>query len=156
MFNEKLAFDNLKEAFRYQDLDLVQKLQAISTYFLVIKTDTNKLKEVKELSDILLNVYPNAPEPLILKSDIEGTMGNYSIAREYNIKALEKDQSDYKLWGKLISIDERMGNSAFQLEDAKKAIELFPNVIQLYTQIGYALIQEQEYYQAISITEEGL
>jgi len=156
MMNEKLAFDNLKKAFKHQDLDLVQKLQAISTYFLVIKTDASKLKEATELSDILLNVYPNASEPFILKSDIEGTMGNYSIAREYNIKALEKDQSDYKLWDKLISIDERMGNSALQLEDAKKAIELFPNVIQLYAQIGYALIQEQEYYQAISITEEGL
>ncbi len=156
MFNEKLAFDNLKEAFRYQDLDLVQKLQAISTYFLVIKTDTNKLKEVKELSDILLNVYPNAPEPLILKSDIEGTMGSFSLAREYNLKALEKDQSDYKLWSKLIIIDERMGNAALQLEDAKKALELFPNVTRLYAQIGYALIVEQEYYQAISITEEGL
>ena len=49
-----------------------------------------------------------------------------------------------------------MGNAALQLEDAKKALELFPNVTRLYAQIGYALIVEQEYYQAISITEEGL
>ena len=156
MLNEKLAFANLKEAFKHQDLDLVQKLQAISTYFLVIKTDASKLQEATELSDILLNTYPNAPEPLILKSDIEGTMGNFSIARDYNLKALEKDPSDYKLWSKLINIDERMGNTEFQLEDAKKALELFPNMTRLYVQIAYALINEQEYYQAISTTEEGL
>jgi tetratricopeptide (TPR) repeat protein len=156
MLNEKLAFANLKESFKHQDLDLVQKLQVISTYFLVIKTDSSKLLEATELADILLNTYPNAPEPLILKSDIEGTMGNFTLAREYSLKALDKDQSDYTLWSKLISIDERIGNTALQLEDAKKALDLFPNVTRLYAQIGYALINEQEYYQALSITEEGL
>jgi tetratricopeptide (TPR) repeat protein len=154
--NEKLAYSNLKEAFKYDDLELVQKLQSISTYFLVIKTDEEKRMQLDQLADILLVTYPTASEPLVLKSDIEGTIGNFALAREYSLKALEKDPSDYKLWSKLISIDEQLGDTKILVYDALKALDLFPNMPRLYAQLGYAYIKEKQYQKAVDISQEGI
>jgi tetratricopeptide (TPR) repeat protein len=155
-FKFDLAYPHLREAFRYDDLTLIQKLQAISTYFLVLSRDPIKQKEAEELSDILLQVYPSSSEPYLLKSDIYGTLGDFSKAREYNLKAITLEPSNFKLWTKLLSIDERLMDNALQLEDAEKALALFPNMTVLYAQMGYAYVNLEKYDEAIGITDQGL
>jgi tetratricopeptide (TPR) repeat protein len=93
--NVKLAAENLKKAFEYDDVSLQQKMQASSLYFNALTRGDEQAKTLLvELSDILVDEYPNQVEPLMLKGDIYGVIGYYSKARAYNREALKIKASD--------------------------------------------------------------
>ena len=154
--NDQLAFENLKRAFRSNDVDLVDKLQSIGVYFLKINKDEKTKNEIIELSDVLVAQYPNSPEPYVLKSDIDNALGQYSSARSYIKQALDINQSDFKLWLKLLKLNDKLRDSELQLEDSDKAISLFPNIADLYRTKAYALFHLTRYDESILAAEEGL
>ena len=160
LYNEvgakELAFRNLSKAFEKDNLDIQQKLQSISSYFLHLKKDVRVQKEVLSLSNILERKYPNQVEPYILKTDIYATLDDFSMAREYALKAIEIDPSDFKSWSKLLSLNAKLNDPKLQIEDTKRAIELFPNMAGLYTARAYALLEVEEYQEAINTVNEGL
>lgn len=153
---EDVALEHLKKAFAYDDLSLVKKMQSVSGFFLKLRTDKRVENSLLELSDILLEVYPQAPEPYILRSDIYGTLRQFEDARLYTLKALEIDPSDFKLWSKLMAVNAQMERPDRQIEDATKALENFPNQVGLYVAKAYALYEVEAYEKAISITENGM
>ena len=153
---DKLAMQQLKKAFIYDDLTLQQKLQSISGYFRKIEKGNYIYDEMDELSNILIDKYPTDLEPYMLKADINGSVGNFETAREYTLKALDVDASEFKLWNKLISANDRLQDPKQQVIDTDRALELFPNMVMLYAAKGYAHLELSQYDEAIEITEEGL
>lgn len=153
---KELAAKNLLKAFKYDDVSLQQKMQASSLYFSALKRDTTSKSLLIKLSDVLVAEYPNQIEPLMLKGDIYGVLGDFEEARDYNREALRINAGDYKLWSRLIDFNTRLKDDKSQIEDTEKALELFPNFVELYTANGYAHINLKEYAEAIDIADQGL
>jgi len=154
--NDELAYKNLKKTFASDEIDLVEKLQAVGIYFLKINKDEKTKNELIELSDILLEQYPSSIEPLVLKSDVSNALNDFVTARNYLEQALDISQSDFKLWMKLLKLDEKLKKPALQLADANKAIALYPNIAELHRTKAYALYYLGQYTEAIVAADEGL
>lgn len=154
--DEQAAILHLKEAFRYDDLSLQQKMQAVSIYLNQLKSDTMIKQDLFEFGDILESNYANYIEPYILKSDIYGTLGQYGEARDNIKKALAIDPSEFHLWSKLLGANARMNDVDQQIEDTEEALDLFPNVIELYVSQSYAYLEKEEYKKGIDIADQGL
>lgn len=154
--NKDLALKNLKESFKYDDISLQQKLKAITPIFSQIQGNEEAKNLLLELSDILLDDYPNELEPYMFRADIHGTVGQYQLSRNYVRKALEIDDTDYRLWGKLINLNTRLLDDKAQIDAVDKALEIFPNMAGLYVAKGLAYLGLKEYQSAIEITNEGL
>ncbi|MBT8326122.1 MAG: tetratricopeptide repeat protein, partial [Bacteroidia bacterium] len=150
------AFYNLKKAFQADNLDIQQKLQATSSFFLQLKKNARVKKEMLELSDILVSKYPNIIEPYILKTDIYATLEDYVTARNYALEAIKVNASDFKSWSKLLSLNAKLNDPNLQIEDTERAIELFPNMAGLYTARAYALMEVEKFEEAANTVNEGL
>ena len=151
-----LEYHNLKKAFSKDNLEIEQKLQAISSYFLSLKKDTEIQSLMIELSNILEVMYPSLAEPYTLKTDIFATLDRYSEARKFALKAVEINSSDFKLWSKLLSINAKLNKPEYQVEDTRRAIVLFPNLPGLYSANAYAHIELENFDDALEIADEGL
>jgi len=153
--NEK-AMGHLKESFKTDDITLQQKLQAISTFFNGLKRDENTKSDVLELSDILLENYPTDAEPYVLRADIYATLNDFHKAREYTRKAIDKDPSDYALWSKLLNANLRLNDSKQQVVDVEEALELFPNLPELYINLAFAYLDLDNLDKSIETADQGL
>lgn len=153
---QKQAMGYLKEALKYDDLSLQQKMQAISGYLNDLKRDTSLKNDLLDCASILEVNYVNYIEPYVLKSDIYGVLGEYELARVNIRKALNLKPSEFHLWSKLLASNARLSDVDQQLKDTKEALELFPNVIELYVSQAYAYIEKKEYVKGIEIADEGL
>jgi tetratricopeptide (TPR) repeat protein len=153
---DKEAVNHLKEAFKYDDLSLLQKMQAVTVFLNDFKKDSSLKADLFDFSEILASNYPNFIEPYIFKSDIYGTMGQYDSARCYTRKALSIDPSEFQLWSKLLGANALLNDVDQQIEDTEEALTLFPNVIALYVSLSYAHIEKKDYTKGIKIADEGL
>lgn len=130
--NHTKALYHLQKAFYSDQLPIETKMQAVSGYFLKIRSNTSMREEVLTLSSILVDMYPESVEPYILKSDIYATLGDHSKAYSFASKALNIDKSNYKLWIKLFLLNTKTENNAQQIVLTNEAIELYPNAIEPY------------------------
>jgi tetratricopeptide (TPR) repeat protein len=146
----------LKHAFTTDDITLQQKLQAVSSYFNGLKRDENTKTDILELSDILLENYSTDVEPYVLRADIYATLNDFNKAREYTRQAITKDPSNYGLWGKLLNANLRLGDSKQQVVDVEEALMLFPNVPELYINLGFAYLDLSNLNKALETADEGL
>ena len=154
--NDTEAMKHLKEAFKYDDLSLIQKMQAVTVFLHALDKDTTVKADLFDFSEILTANYPNFIEPYIFKSDIYGTTGQYDSARYYIQKALDIDPSKFQLWCKLLGANALLNDVDQQIIDTEKALVLFPNVIALYISLSYAYIEKKNYSKGIKTAEEGL
>ena len=154
--NYSLAFYNLKESFKYDDVSLQQKMQAASIYFSTLDRDTVRKNLLFSLSDILLEKYPSNVESHMLRSDLETAVSNYSEARSNVKNALKIEHNEYKLWSSLFNLNTRLDDNDQQIIDTEEALELFPNVAEIYASKGYAFINLGEFDKSIDIADQGL
>lgn len=153
---EELAFTHLVMAFRSDDISIQQKLQTVSHYFLTLRGSRNSQEELLELSDILLEVHPTEKEAYLLRADYHSTLGEFRVARDYLKKAVEFDPGDYKLWSKLFTVNANLREYQWQYNDVSAALELFPNMVQLYLTKAYAAYDMGRYNESIEIANAGL
>ena len=154
--NYSLAFYNLKESFKYDDVSLQQKMQAASIYFSALDRDTVRKNLLFSLSDILLEKYPSNVESHMLRSDLETAVSKYSEARSNVRNALKIEHNEYKLWSSLFNLNTRLDDNDQQIIDTEEALELFPNVAEIYASKGYAFINLGEFDKSIDIADQGL
>lgn len=150
------AFNHLLKAFALPDVDINEKLQAFTPYYLAASTKPKALTQAQQLSEALLMAYPDRDIPYIVKGDLCNQNADFSCAREAYKKAVDVDASDYRVWDKLISIDAKLENFNFQLEDSELAIERFPNRAGFYLAKSYALLGLKNFDEAIISASEGL
>jgi tetratricopeptide (TPR) repeat protein len=149
------AYGHLRNAFRSDDVPLADKLQLFSGYYVQMSSNTLSKSMAIELSDILLEMYPQSDVPYIVKGDVYFRLDSLNLSRNFFVKATELE-TDHRTWDKLISVDSRIGNLKWQIEDAERAIERFPNVPGFYLAKAYALHDSGLYQQSLSACQDGL
>lgn len=153
--NEK-SFSHLKIAFADLNIPISQKLNLLAPYFLVIRTSEEMLAQAEELSLILVKHHPGEAMSYLALSDVYNVAEKWEDARVYLLQALEFDPADFRMWQKLLSLDESLNNYQLMVEDSEQALTLFPNQQVLYLYNSYANMMVKDYKKAIGVAEEGL
>lgn len=150
------SFEHLLMGFSDERVKLSNKLQVISSYYLMLQRDEKSKKQVFQLAEALMKTHPNESLSFVVYSDLLYAIGNYAESRQYLLKALEFETSDFKVWQKLITIDEQLNDMTFLEQDSRKALEYFPNLPALYIYNGFALIALKQFDKSIQISQDGL
>ncbi|MFY0643945.1 MAG: tetratricopeptide repeat protein [Bacteroidia bacterium] len=153
---ELKGYIHLKRAFRATDIEINKKLEVFTPYYLGMRSDPTFKFQAIELSDILMEVYPDLDVPYVVKGDIYNSLDSLELSRNYFAQAVLKSGADYMTWNKLLSLDSKLGNSQWQLEDSEAAIARFPNIAGFYLAKAYAYLDLEQYTNAVSTANEGL
>lgn len=154
--NPEKAFEETKEGFRSEDVDLQTKLQM----YMLLTADPaqSELKPEQEdtLIDILLEVHPEEYMVHTVRAESFLKRKKPEEARAELLKALSIEKNDYILWERLLFVDNDLQDWQGLYKHSLDALELFPNQPQLYFLNAIACIQLKSYEETISITDEGL
>jgi tetratricopeptide (TPR) repeat protein len=152
----KGSFEYLLKGFRDERVDMQNKLGVISSYYILLKKDKESKDQAFRLGEALIETHPTDALSYIVYSDLLYAIADYGQSREYLLKSFEFETSDFRVWQKLLTIDEKLDSSELIEMDSKRAIEYFPNVPVLYIYNGFSLNALGRYLEAVKISEEGL
>lgn len=150
------SFEHLLMGFKDERVKLANKLQVISSYYLLLQKDEKSKNQVFKLAEALMKTHPNESLSYVVYSDLLYATSKYSESRTYLLKALEFEKSDFKIWQKLISIDEQLNDMTLLELDSRNAMEYFPNLPALYIYNGFALIALKNFEKSVQISQDGL
>lgn len=136
--------------------DIKSKLSAITSII-----PTNFFADKHEvfcnlLADVLVKSNPDNAGPFLIKGDLQIEKRKPELAREYYIKATEKNDADLIAWEQVLQCDQLMANYKLILEDAQKTTELFPSYALGYYHKAFACMQLKAYKDAIDAVKMGV
>ncbi len=149
------VFRILKTAFRNKTIVIDSKLQVLVEYL----QDENDVKrfntELGELIDELIELYPENYKVMTIHAD-------YLVKNEKLDKALQEyervlavEKSNYFIWEQAIFINSYLGDYEQVYTKTSEALKLFPEKPVLYLFNGNALMQKQQYNDAITVLLKG-
>lgn len=154
--DNETSFNHLLMGFKDERVKLLNKLQVISSYYVLMQRDEKSRQQVFNLGEILLATHPNEALSYVVYSDLLYAVNKFEESRNYLVKSLDIENSDFKVWQKLLSIDEQLNNMKTLEEDSRKAMEVFPNIPALYIYNGFALIALKQFEKSIVVSQDGL
>lgn len=140
----------LKRTFSRAEIypDFTQDLAGVTEYFYVI----GDRKMAYEAANLALDLYPDAPLPLVLLANTQVCFGEKDKGREMYNKALEVNADDWVIGAE--SLDRYAANlvASGKLDEAlellKIALELYPQEARLYTSVAEIHLKRgKDYYQ---------
>lgn len=150
------SYEETKEGFRSEEVDIQTKLQLYMMLTANPKKSYLTPEQEKELIDILQEIHPD--EYLVHTVRAENLLkgGNLEGARSAILKALDIEKNDYVLWERVFFIDNDLQDWESLYEHSLGAMELFPNQPQVYFFNAMAGIQLEKFDESLSIVDEGL
>lgn len=152
----KKSFEETKQGFRSEDVDLQTKLQL----YMMLTSNPGKSgiqpEQEKELVDILLEKHPNEYIVYTVRAESLLKSGKLEEARSEILKALELEKGDYILWERVLFIDNDLQDWQGLYKHSTQAMDLFPNQPQVYFLNAIACIQLEKYDETLSVADEGL
>jgi tetratricopeptide (TPR) repeat protein len=121
-----------------------------------MKAGQENLENGFTLARILTEAHPFDPETHELYGDLLLLDKKYQEGREQYRQALQLGRDKYRLWQQLIFCDAELRQYEVMAKDCDKAIELFPNMPELYLYSCIAHLQQKHYGKVISSAREGL
>ncbi|QGY44224.1 tetratricopeptide repeat protein [Maribellus comscasis] len=154
--DEEKSFEETKEGFKSEEVDIQTKLQMYM--MLTSNREESKItdKKEQELIQLLLEQYPDEFLVRTIYADYFLKKNELEKAREQMLKALEIEQSDYMVWERILFIDNDLQDWEGLYKHSEKAFELFPNQPQTYFLHAIACIQLEKFEETKTIVEEGL
>lgn len=107
------------------------------------------------LSKILVQTHPNSYQALAMTGDLYYNINNRYKGREYYLKAVKIDGSNFNIWQNILSIDLEMKDYDATIEHSRQALEIFPNQATLYYMAGTAYLIKKEYENALKTFNAG-
>jgi tetratricopeptide (TPR) repeat protein len=154
--NNETSFKHLIMGFKDERVKLINKLQVISSYYVLMQRDEKSRLQVFSLGETLLITHPHEALSYVVYSDLLYAVNKFEESRTYLVKSLDIENSDFKVWQKLLSIDEQLNNMKTLEEDSHKAMEGFPNIPALYIYNGFALIALKQFEKSTVVSQDGL
>jgi tetratricopeptide (TPR) repeat protein len=152
--NEK-AFEEIKIAFKSQELDIDTKVKILLSYYSITETYTELKPDADELCKIIVAVHPNEAKAFSIYGDFLNRDKKYEEARIQYRKAIALDKEKYALWHELLVIEAALGDFAALEKESKESMELFPSQPIPYFFNGLSNYQLKKYKEAIPPLLEG-
>lgn len=153
--NEEKELYYLKRTFTNPNIPV-----EIKTEYLMEKmsqdTSLENKNKILQLASFIQDNNGNESIILALKGDIAIFNNQPDSARYYYKKALDLNQQNQLLWNRILELDTKLEKPDILLEDAKNAVEIFPNEPVFIYYLGFANYQLQNYKNAIKNFEKLL
>lgn len=151
------AFVHLKMAFQNPDLDVSTKANIVGAYFQHAESKNEvALQRGLELTQIMLEVHPNATESNALYGDFLRLQNKLSEASVYFYRAAINEHRDARVWDNLLFVDNELSRYDSLEHHSKVAIELFPSQPVYYLYNGVANNQLKDYSKATRSLKAGI
>ncbi|HSH19464.1 MAG TPA: tetratricopeptide repeat protein, partial [Draconibacterium sp.] len=150
------SFEETKKGFSSKNVELQTKLQLY--IMLVSNREESKISDGKEaeLVDILIENHPDEFLVYTIQADYLLRNNKLEEGREVLLKALELENNDFKIWERVLFIDNDLQDWQGLYEHSTEAIELFPNQPSIYLLKSVACIQLERYAETVTVIEEGM
>jgi tetratricopeptide (TPR) repeat protein len=153
---QEKSFEETKKGFASENVELQTKLQLY--IMLISNRDKSKITDEKEaqLIDILIKNHPQDFLVYTIHADYFLRKNQLTEGREALLKALDYENGDFKIWERILFIDNDLQEWDALHEHSSAAMELFPNQPNIYLLKAVACIQLERYEETITVVEEGL
>lgn len=154
--DEEKSFEETKEGFKSNEVDMQTKLQMYM--MLTSNREESKITENKELEliQLLLEEYPDEFLVRTIYADYFLKKNKLEEAREQMLKALDIQQDDYMVWERVLFIDNDLQDWDGLYKHSKNAMDLFPNQPQTYFLHAISCVQLEKFEETKKAVEEGL
>lgn len=146
------AYDELKMAFKCEDVDIDTKMKIlINIHEASFKIDP----EVYELVDLVVTQHPSEAKAHSIRGDYMLRAAKEDEALKSYKEALKFDKTQYPIWNQVMIMEYQKGNYAELYEDSKVCLEYFPTIPTVYLLNGVSAVQLKKYEEAVSSLETG-
>lgn len=149
------ALEQLLISFKNPTLDIDSKISILYNYLPEIQKNNQVKSNVQQLGDILTQVHPKEAKSFSINGDILFLSDNKKEALVNYSKATKLDNSKYKIWQQIISIEAELNLIDSLVLHSSQALELFPTQSIFWFYNGTAHLQKKNYPQAIESLEQG-
>jgi tetratricopeptide (TPR) repeat protein len=150
------SFQETKEGFRSDDVDIQTKLQL----YLMLTSNPSQsginADQEEELINVLMEAHPDEYLLHTVRAESLLKQGKLEEARTEILKALEMEKNDYVLWERVLFIDNDLQDWESLQKHSSQAMDLFPNQPQVYFLNAIAGIQLEKYDETVAVVDEGL
>lgn len=150
------SLQELKKAFLSDQISFQPKLRILLQFMMQVSEDTSNVETVLDLSNILLELYPEEEGIHYYYGNFLLNIGNYDEAKRELLEVLKVDPSKSDVWLQVISIDFQEGNFDSIYKLGTQALVHDPISPVLYYYTGLAAHQINIYDKAIELYEKGL
>ena len=150
------SFAAIDSAFCSLSVDLERKLSITYSYMRFYEGRTEYQHYLEQMIQDLVKTYPKNPKVHILQADYLMRHKKYKEAREALRLAKEDKQNVYAYWQQLIYLDAQLNDNKSMYADAKDAIDLFPNIAELYWYGGLGAYFTNRYRETVNLLNKGL
>lgn len=148
------AIEVLEVPFTSTTLDLTRKIRTMAGYLAMLPNE--ELNEpLLNLSEKLVETHPNSYQALAMTGDLYYNINDRPKGREYYLKAVAIDGSNYNIWQNILSLDLELEDYDAVIEHSEMAIENFPNQATLYYFSGTAYLIKKDYENALKTFNAG-
>lgn len=150
------AFEATQKGFADAQVDVKPKLNMLMAYLNVSGSNKELREEAFTLAEILTETHPDEAAAHVIYGDLLITDRQYKEARDHYALALLTDQNKFVVWQQLIMCSAELYDFARMAKDCDRALELFPNMPELYLWGGMARYQTKEYSRTVALCKGGL
>jgi len=154
---DEQAFDYLRKAFGFSDVDIDLKVQVLLNLFEEFDRDPALRKLALDLSETLTKIHPADAKSWAIRADFLYHGRDYQGAVIAYKKAIDTDEAaqKYTVWQQyLLSLLETQ-QFVLLASESQKAVGLFPNQPVPFFLGGVALLQEKQYDASIELLRAG-
>lgn len=151
---------NLKAAFRVPGLDIDTKVKILVEYIRALPVppqspDPALQATALELADLTVKAHPLEAKAYAVAGDVQALTQKRTEARTNYLKAVELDNSHFKIWQQIVFIDAELMQSDSLVLHTEKALELFPNQAMLWFYNGTGHLLQKNPAKAVKSLEYG-
>lgn len=149
------AFIELTQAFRYQEINIDQKIKVVIGYFSMFP-DLKYVRYAETLSYILTEEHPDDAKSFAVYGDVLFQKEEYEKAREAYEQSVHLNKNIYAVWEQLVRINLSMDDMEKVVKSGEEALTYFPNspYLYLYTAMGLSRLKQDE--KAVSYLNNAL
>jgi len=152
----KRSIDELKLGFANPALDIDTKIRVLLTIFAGNEMYDKNKADIFELAQILVQTHPNDPKAHSIYGDFLLDDKKYAEARNEFRKVIAIDSSRYAVWESLLNAEIQLADYQALESESSRAIELFPLLPVPYLFNGVALMEKEQYENAVISFNTGL
>ncbi len=149
------AFQELKLAFKHQELSIDQKIKIIISYFSSFP-DKKAFNYAENLSQVLTEVHTDDPKAYSIYGDVLFQKGELDKAKLAYEQAIKLNKQVYAIWDQLIRIHLALNNMPDVVKVGEEALTYFPNQAALYVYTALAYNQLKQSDKAVAYLNNAL
>src|SRR5690606_37403684 len=139
------AFEELKLAFKHQELSIDQKIKIIISYFSSFP-DKKAVYYAENLSKILTEVHTDDAKAFSIYGEVFFQKNELEKAKTAYEQAIKLNKKVYAIWDQLIRINLALNNMPDVVKVGEEALTYFPNqaAIYIYTALDYNKLKQND------------